>query len=193
MDSLFDSVHALPLRTKDSPSILRVLDSITPRVFYWRPMKSDCELRVDMCDSVVNDTLFPSSWNLNDTALVPMRKACAIGDSVYCVSSRWVNDSASLDGVQERADTVWHTSLYYVEKIPECASVNSISFGSLVLGKKFTIVRELMVPDESETSCGPSTKKDLFVYDIQRMRFFPDTLDVDSLYGIWKSKATVVK
>ena len=71
--------------------------------------------------------------------------------------------------------------------------MNSISFGSLVLGKKFTIVRELMVPDESETSCGPSTKKDLFVYDIQRMRFFPDTLDVDSLYGIWKSKATVVK
>lgn len=193
VDSLFDSVHALPLRTKNSPSILRVLDSITPRVFYWRPMKSDCELRVDMCDSVVNDTLFPSSWNLNDTALVPMRKACAIGDSVYCVSSRWVNDSASLDGVQERADTVWHTSLYYVEKIPECASVNFIFFGSLVLGKKFTIVRELMVPDESETSCGPSTKKDLFVYDIQRMRFFPDTLDVDSLYGIWKSKATVVK
>ena len=193
VDSLFDSVHALPLRTKDSPSIMRVLDSLAPRVFYWRPMKSDCELRVDMCDSVVNDTIFPSSWDVNDTALVPMRKLCALGDSVYCVSARWVNDSTKLGDVQERADTVWHTSLYYVEKIPECASVNSISFGAFALDHDFTIVRELRVPDRDETFCGPAARKDLFVYDIQRMRFFPDSLDVDSLYGIWKSEATVVK
>ena len=193
VDSLFDSVSALPLRTKKSPSILKVLDSLTPRLFYWRAMKSNCELQIDICDSVVNDTIYPSSWRSSDTALVPIRKACALGDSVYCVSSRWVNDSATLGDVQERADTLWHTSLYYVEEIPECASMNSFERGSLTLGKNFTVVRELMVPDESETFCGPSTLKDLYIFDITRNRVFPDTLDADSLYRIWKSKARSIK
>lgn len=193
VDSLFDSVSALPLRTKKSPSILKVLDSLTPRTFYWRAMKSNCELQVDICDSVVNDTILPSSWNIMDTALVPIRKACALGDSVYCVSSRWVNDTSSLGSVQEYADTVWHTSLYYVEEIPECASVNSFSMGAFSLGKKFAVVRELMVPDESETFCGPSATKDLFIFDIGRNRIFPDSLDADSLAKIWKSKARAIK
>ena len=193
VDSLFDSVSALPLRTKKSPSILKVLDSLTPRVFYWRAMKSNCELQVDVCDSVVNDTILPSSWNISDTALVPIRKACALDDSVYCVNTRWVNDTSSLGEVQEYADTVWHTSLYYVEEIPECASMNSFTMGAFTLGKKFTVVRELMVPDESETFCGPSATKDLFIFDIGRNRFFPDSLDADSLAKIWKSKARAIK
>jgi hypothetical protein len=193
VDSLFDSVSALPLRTKKSPSILKVLDSLTPRVFHWRAMKSNCELQVDICDSVVNDTIYPTSWSTTDTMLVPIRKACALGDSVYCVSTRWVNDSSSLGSVQKRADTLWHTSTYYVEEIPECASMNSFDMGAFTFGKKFTVVRELMIPDETETFCGPSATKDLFVFDITRNRLFPDSLDAESLSEIWKSKAHAIK
>lgn len=187
MDSLFDTVSALPLRTAGSPSFLKVLDSLNPRMFYWRAMPSDCELRIDMCDSTVNDTLFPTSWNIYDTALVPIRKACASDDSVYCVASRWVNDSNSLGDVVERADTVWFTSLYYVEEIPECAAMNSFSVSGYALGKNVSVVRKLMVPDESEPVCGPSALRDVYIYDIGRNQVFPDSLDADSLYGVWKS------
>lgn len=192
IDSLFDSTAALPLRTKKSPSVLRVLDSLTPRVFYWRPMQSKCELRIDMCNSVVNDTIFPTSWNQSDTALVPIRKACA-SDSAYCVASRWVNDSTEVGNVQERSDTLWHTSLYYVEEIPECATVNSFTKSVYALDKNFTVVRELVVPDEDEPECGPSALRDLYIYDIGRNRVFPDSLDADSLRKVWDSAKTPPK
>ena len=193
IDSLFDSVAEFPLRTKGSPSVLRMLDSLTPRVFYWKPMESNCELRIDMCDSVVNDTIFPASWCLVDTALVPIRKACASTDSVYCVSNRWVNDSSSVGNVQERSDTLWHTSLYYVEEIPECATMNLFKRGSFVIDKNFTVVRELVIPDEEESECGPSALKDLYIYDIGRNRVFPDSLDADAIRTEWKSAKKVSK
>ena len=186
IDSLFDSADELPLRTKKSPSVLRVLDSLTPRVFYWKPMQSKCELRIDMCNSVVNDTIFPSFWRQTDTALVPIRKACD-SDSTYCVANRWVNDSTAVGDVQEHSDTLWHTSLYYVEEIPECAAVNSFSKSVYALGKNFTVVRELFVPDESEPECGPSALRDLYIYDIDRNHVFPDSLDADSLRSVWES------
>ena len=193
VDSLFDSVSALPLRTKGSPSILKVVDSLTPRVFYWRPMKSECNLIVDKCGSVVMDTIFPTSWNMSDTALVPIRKSCALGDSTYCSNTRWVDDSSSIGDVQERADTLWHTSLYYVEEIPECASMNAFAFDAFAVGRKVNFARELMVPDESETACGPSALRDVFIYDIGRKRVFPDSLDADTLYALWKSEARKIK
>lgn len=192
IDSLFDSVHSLPLRTKNSPSVLRVLDSIHPQVFMWRTMKSNCALRIDQCDSVVADTLYPSSWRLNDTNLVPVHLACADSDQIFCHSSRWENDSNSLGEVQQRPDTIWYTSTYYVEEIPECGAVNFFNKGSFLVGNDFSVIRELYVPEKSETFCGPSTTKDLYFYDIGRNRYVADTVDVDSLYEIWKS-ATVVK
>ena len=187
VDSLFDTVSAFPLRTAGSPSFLKVLDSLNPRVFYWRAMQANCELRIDMCDSTVNDTLFPSNWNITDTALVPIRKACASDDSVYCVSNRWVNDSSTIGDVEERADTVWYTSFYYIEEIPECAAMNSFRMSGYALGKSASVVRELMVPDESEPVCGPSALRDVYIYDLGRNKVFPDSLNADSLYGVWKS------
>lgn len=192
IDSLFDSVHSLPLRTKNSPSVLKVLDSLTPRVFLWRTMKSNCELRIDMCDSVRADTLFPALWRLGDTNLVPVHYACKDSDLVYCHSSRWVDDSSSLGELQERPDTVWHMSTYYMETIPECGSVNTFSRNSFLTGGTFTVIRGLYSPDESETSCGPSTREELYVFDLTRNRYVPDTVDVDSLYKQWES-AKVVK
>lgn len=192
VDSLFDSVQEFPVRTKGSPSILRVLDSLTPRTFAWRSMESSCELRVDMCDSTVADTLYPSYWRMGDTALVPIRKKCADADSIYCGSNRWVNDSTKLGKVRERTDTLWHTSTYYVESIAECASMNSFAFSGFAVGSKVSVIRELMVPDESEEFCGPSAAKDLFIYDIGRNASFPDTLSAEDLRETWE-KAKVIK
>lgn len=101
MDSSFADAHNYPLRTKGKdklgqPTIIRVLDSLTPREFYWRAMKSTCTYRIDMCKNVVPDTIYPTSWNLSDTNLVPVHYACADTDSVYCTKNKWENDSTDL-------------------------------------------------------------------------------------------------
>ncbi|MCQ2062559.1 MAG: hypothetical protein MJY99_04390 [Fibrobacter sp.] len=190
IDTAFASVKKKALRTKGDPSIFRMLDSLTPRTYYWRPMKSICESRVDNCDSVVSDTIFPTYWYLSDTMLVPIRTACADSDEVYCISTKWKNDSTSLGKVQERLDTLWHTSTYYIETIPECATVDRFAMSAMNMGKKMTISRDLYKFDKSETSCGPSTRKDLFIYDIGRNFAVADTVDVDSLVKKWNKAKT---
>ncbi|MBQ3839317.1 MAG: hypothetical protein II819_05125 [Fibrobacter sp.] len=194
IDSLFDSIKTLPLRTKGSPSFLKVLDSLTPRVYYWRPMKSVCKFTMDKCDKMVPDTLFPRSWSLTDTALVPLRQKCADSTLFYCKSAGWENDSNALGDVQERLDTLWHTHLYYVEKIPECGAVNVVpnrfSISAYGTKREMIAVRELYTPDAAESFCGPSTQKDMFWFDLNYNRMVPDTISMDSLRKVWE-KATV--
>lgn len=195
VDSAFAEPASLPLRTKESPSILRVLDSLTPQKFHWRTLRANCTMRVDMCDEVVADTIYPSSWSEKDTALVPVRYACASSDSTYCLSSKWEYDSTSLGKIMERLDTVWHTSTYYVEEIPKCAMVNGFSHSSIYYGGKMAFLRELFVPDESEHSCGPATKKDWVAINLSTDSLVvesEDRISVDSLYKVWKS-ATVAR
>ncbi len=192
MDSSFANARNLPLRTKSSkskPTIFRSLDSLTPRKFYWRIMESECTLRVDMCEDVVPDTIYPASWKLNDTVLVPVHYACADSDQVYCVSGKWKNDSTALGKVQERPDTIWHYSTYYAENIPQCASFNSFEIAGFDVGQKVRFIRELLVPSEEETYCGPSSKKDWMIFDLksQKMVLDSDSLKVvDDLYKAWK-------
>ena len=56
--------------------------------------------------------------------------------------------------------------------------------------------RELFEPDESELSCGPSTKKDWIAYRLESNNILTESDDgenktqIDSLYKVWKS-ATV--
>ena len=194
VDSLFDSIKTLPLRTKGSPSLLKVLDSLTPRVYYWRPMKSVCKFTMDKCNKMVPDTLFPQSWSLSDTALVPLRQKCADSTMFYCKSAGWENDSNALGNVQERLDTLWHTHLYYVEKIPKCGAVNVVpdkfSISAYGTKREMIAIRELYTPDASETFCGPSTQKDMFWFDLSFNRMVPDTISMDSLRKVWE-KATV--
>lgn len=187
VDTLFDSIPKLPRRTKGSPSIIKVLDSLTPQIFHWRTMESNCTHRVDKCTKTVPDTIYPTYWSLGDTALVPIRLACADTDEVYCIRSRWEDDSTALGEVQERPDTIWHTSTYYIETIPKCGAMNRFMPGSVITGRSTKIVRELYTPWPTETFCGPSTKEDLFVYDLGRNYMVPDTVDVDSLFETWKS------
>lgn len=190
VDSAFDDMSSLPLRTKNSPSLLRVIDSITPQKILWRTLRAKCTMRVDKCDSVVTDTLYPTNWNINDTTLVPVHYACASADSVYCLDSKWEYDSTALGKVKERLDTVWHTSLYYIEKIPSCAMLNSINYTGFTLGGTATFARELFVPAENERSCGPSTKKDWVAFSFSTNSVLlasEDGTPVDSLYKIWKS------
>lgn len=193
VDSLFDSVHALPVRTKGSPSILRVLDSLTPRTFLWRTMKSECTLRIDMCSKVVADTIYPRAWSLTDTNLVPVHYACADSDSVYCHSARWKDDSTSLGALKQRPDTVWHTSTYFMEKIPECGSLDGLDrLSGFLLGKEVVISRDLFSPSSVESTCGPSTAKGWYAFDLNRNFRVPDTIDVESLYKAW-NKARVAR
>lgn len=193
VDSAFAKPSSLPLRTKESPSLLRVLDSLTPQIFHWRTIRANCTMRVDMCDSVIADTVYPTSWKTSDTALVPVRYACASSDSTYCLDAKWELDSTALGKVMERPDTVWHTSTYYVEEVPTCATVSRFVHSALYYGGRMMFIRELFVPNEEERSCGPSTKKDWVVYDISTDSLVvesEDKISVDSLYKIWKS-ATV--
>lgn len=193
MDSSFADAKNFPLRTrgrvnkKDVPSILRVLDSLTPRVFYWKIMESKCTHRVDMCKNVVADTIYPSSWNINDTNLVPVHYACADSDSVYCINSKWENDSSALGKLQERPDTIWHYSTYYVEKIPECASYEDFSFVYYSVGSNVRFTRKMFVPGDDEKFCGPSSRKDWMVYKLPHGLMVQDSNSfIDSLYEIWK-------
>lgn len=199
LDSSFADAHAYPLRTKDKkkgkeiPSVIRVLDSLTPRVFYWRTMKSVCTHRVDMCKKTIADTVYPTSWYINDTNLVPVHYACADSDSVYCINSKWENDSTELGKVQERPDTIWHYSTYYTEKIPKCGTFNQFSVSNYTIGDRVRFIRELMTPDKDESFCGPASQEEWVVYNMSKNQMVLDTGSVailDSLKKIWK-KATV--
>ena len=87
-------------------------------------------------------------------------------------------------------------STYYVENIPSCAMMNNFAYGGFAYNSKATFVRELFVPDESEKSCGPSTKKDWVAYRLESNIVVTESEDgenktqIDSLYKVWKS-ATV--
>lgn len=196
MDSSFRVASNFPLRTKEkirskeTPTILRVLDSLTSRKFYWKTMEANCTHRVDMCKSIVADTLYPTSWNINDTNLVPIHYACADSDSVYCINSKWENDSTALGKLQERPDTIWHYSTYFVEKIPDCSTYESFRIASgYSVGQKVLFIRQLMEPSEKESYCGPASDKNWMIYDLGRDRM---VLDSDSiavvadLLKIWK-------
>ncbi len=149
---------------------------------------------MDKCNKMVPDTLFPQSWSLSDTALVPLRQKCADSTMFYCKSAGWENDSNALGNVQERLDTLWHTHLYYVEKIPKCGAVNVVpdkfSISAYGTKREMIAIRELYTPDASETFCGPSTQKDMFWFDLSFNRMVPDTISMDSLRKVWE-KATV--
>ena len=71
--------------------------------------------------------------------------------------------------------------------------MNSFSFDAYAIGRKVNFVRELVVPDESEKACGPAALRDVYIYDIGRRHVFPDSLDAEALYGIWKSDARAIK
>lgn len=192
VDSSFVDAHNFPLRTKamkgdDSvPTVLRVLDSLTSRVFFWRTMRSNCTHRVDMCEDVVADTIYPSSWSVNDTNLVPVHYSCADSNLVYCINSKWTNDSTSLGELQERPDTIWHYSTYYVEKIPKCASFNAFSM-TLLIGQANRYIRELFVPDESETACGPASAEEWMFYSLPGSRMVLDNDSVSVVDGLMKA------
>lgn len=187
LDSSFGAGNLLPLRTKDSPSVLRLLDSMTVHSYYWRTMKEECLSRVDMCDSVVNDTLFPSMWYIEDTTLVRVRPTCADTNEVYCLSTKWKDDSTHLGTLQERLDTVWNTTSFYVEEIPEYGGFNSFVWGSLTLGAYAPFARELFVPESDEKRWVPASRKDLVIYNLSVGQMVSDTALVDSLYEIWKN------
>ena len=55
------------------------------------------------------------------------------------------------------------------------------------------MTRQIFEPSKSEPSCGPSTTKDMYIFNIGTGSFVADTVDVDSLITIWKSAKVVKK
>ena len=195
MDSSFANPRNYPLRTKETrnkkptASVLAVLDSLVPRKLYWRTMKSSCTNRVDMCDDVVADTLFPASWNVTDTNLVPVRLACADTNLVYCINSKWKDDSTALGKLQERPDTIWYSNTYYVEKIPQCATFDGFFSVSVDAGSTAKFIRRMFVPDEDDIFCGPASTKDMMFYSmLGKIVTDSDSVKVvDKLLDAWEN------
>lgn len=194
VDSSFSDPKSLPLKTKvkrhgmHTGSILKVLDSLTPRVFYWRTMKSACTNRVDMCDEVVPDTVYPTSWSISDTNLVPVHYACADTNLTYCINGKWKDDSTALGKLQERPDTIWNSSTYYVEEVPECATFDGFNYVNVAVGYTARFIRRMFVPDEDETFCGPSTTETMMIFKLPGgMVMDNDSVKVvDDLLKAWK-------
>ena len=153
-------------------------------------MQSNCTYRVDDCHNTVADTIYPSTWKYGDTNLVPVHYACADSDSVYCINSKWENDSTALGVLQERPDTIWHYSTYYSEKIPKCGTYSFFSISNYKVGERVRFIRELLTPAEEESFCGPASKEDWYVFSLTKSKMVTDsdTIQVlDTLYQIWKA------
>jgi len=157
-DSTFANPHLLPLVVGQGPWVVRMLRNMTPDSSYWHYQIQQCS-RVRSSCATVSDTIWPTTFTVGDTLLVPVRLRCE-NDSThteYCAPSNWLVDSSEVGGRGSRPDTTWTTGTYYVEKIPSCATVNREqinTYKSLSTGGAVDFWREIFLPSASETRCG---------------------------------------
>ena len=188
LDSSFGDPYTFPRRTgNDTAGVLARVDSVLVDSFAYRLMKSDCAEIHDSCKTVP-DTLWPSSWLATDTNLVPVRKVCENDTLSFCLSKNWKNDSASLsDSVYEYFDTTWYSSLYYAEKVPECASLDHGDFSSTAtVGRYFVTKHTIFIPGEDETACGPAAGRNWILYSLSEGEEILDSAYADTLISEWK-------
>lgn len=171
LDSSFSDPYALPRKTKDYPSVLKTIDSLKERTFYYRFMPSNCTYIIDSCQTQ-QDTIYPSNWSLRDTNLVPIRKVCKDSTLRYCLQRDWENDSLSLGELKERLDTLWFSSWYLVEKIPEGGMVNQMQHTSPVENRHFQLELEIFKP-ASEKDYMNTLGTDLWVSSLDSVKFIP--------------------
>ena len=186
LDSSFKDYHYFPRRAGVNVGVLLLVDSIHETSYAWQSMTSHCKKVHDACD-VVPDTLWPSSWLAKDTALVPLRVTCVNDSTVYCLNADWVNDSTNLsEEVYEHKDTTWYVSSYYLEKIPECASLNRGNFSaSLHPGYSSKFSRELYIPAKSESSCGPAGLPKWLAINLSTQKEILDSATTTALVEQW--------
>lgn len=151
IDTTFSSPYAWPRRTPELPSIMRALDSLEERKFYWRTIPSTCKHIIDTCQTVP-DTAFPSNWSLRDTNLVPLRVACEDSTLRYCLLRDWENDSSKAGELRERLDTLWFSSWYLVSSIPKCGTIVDLFRWSVFPGGTFVGMQKAFSP-ESMSEC----------------------------------------
>lgn len=196
LDSSFGKPDTYPRRTsKDSAGVLALVDSMKIDTLLYRFMKSECLDVRDSCETVP-DTLWNNVFSLADTALVPVRRVCALdtaADSlIYCLSSKWKNDSTSLsDSVYMWPDTTWYTSFYYAERIPKCSGLNEGDFSAQAkAGRYFTTKHSLFVPDSDEPGCGPAAHSEWIFFKLNPGKEVLDSAFADTLIKAWE-KASV--
>ncbi len=187
IDTTFNDPHALPRKTPGMPSVLRVLDSLTERLFYYRLMPSKCRYIIDTCETK-NDTIFPSSWSLRDTNLVPIRKTCVDTTLRYCLTRDWKNDSTNLEEVKIRPDTLWYASYYWVRSIPKCGGLNQTFYPNAVPGYKFKVIEEIFTP-ASESDCLTDVNLEKIVVPIGETESLDSENWADSILNIFDTAA----
>lgn len=164
VDSTFSDFYSLPRKTSKMPGILRTIDSLKERTFYWRPLPSRCAYIIDTCETVP-DTIYPRAWSLRDTNLVPIRMQCKDSLERYCLARDWVNDTAKAGGVQTRLDTLWYPSWYLIFKMPRCGAVNKSFYGAVSPRSHFKAVQELFAP-ASDNECYSNNSSEITVYHL---------------------------
>lgn len=180
LDSTFKDYYSLPRRTEGLPSVMRSVDSLKERTFYWRSLPSRCEYIIDTCETVA-DTAYPKNWSLRDTNLVPIRKECKDSTERYCLARDWVYDSTALGDVQTRLDTLWYTSWYLVLEIPKCGVINKANYGGMTPKTFFKATQEIFDP-ESDKECFSGIASDRSVMRLDSAVVMPDP---DSILAIF--------
>lgn len=182
IDSSFADPYLLPRKTKGEPSILKKIDSLQERTFYWRTMESRCTYIVDTCETKL-DTLYPNSWSLRDTNLVPIRLTCKDSTLRYCLQRDWKNDSLALGKLNERLDTLWYYSWFLIQEMPKGGMLNKLSYSNISHKTKVQITEEIFKP-ESEKDYITNPDSSLMFYDL---RTGEKVSYDDSLYSVFKN------
>lgn len=185
IDSTFADFYELPRRTAGTPAIMRTVDSLKERTFYWRALPAKCAYVIDTCETVA-DTVYPSSWSKLDTNLVLLRKECADTTLRYCLNRDWEYDTAKVGAVQERLDTLWYTTWYLKFKVPKCGVVNRAKYGNTAIRAYFRATQEIFDP-ESDGECYSDISSE---YSVMRLDSGTILQNPDSILAIFDT-ATV--
>ena len=180
LDSSFNDPYALPRKTKGFPSVLKNIDSLKERTFYYRLMGSKCTYIIDTCETVL-DTIYPASWSLLDTNLVPVRKVCKDSTLRYCLTRDYKNDSLKLGNLQTHLDTLWYTSWYFLQHIETCNALNRVSYTALATKNNFYAYLETFIP-ESNADCFSFSTNDTIVTKLNPYKMLENPDSVLSVF-----------
>lgn len=181
LDSNFANPYLLPRRTKGTPSVLKTVDSLEERVFYYRLMPSNCGYIIDSCETIL-DTIYPAQWSLRDTNLVPIRKTCKDSTMRYCLQRDWVDDSLGVGKLKEKLDTLWFSSWYLVEEFPEGGMANRQSYSSPIIKRSFQAEIEYFKPETKDDFIS-SENSDLWILNLATDSWIPLEDDLEEMFN----------
>lgn len=191
LDSAFAQSALWPRRTPGNPTLMLYTDSLQVANYWWKPISSSCNKRLDDC-TTMPDTIWPSSWTTTDTALIVIRPTCIDTTLDYCTATGWVDDSTHPGTLQKLSDTTRYNSWIYIESITSCQSPDSWKAlaGTASAGRSVSLIRDIFIPSASETSCEQSGIAGWFLINaVTRAEIVDSTLVEAMLHA--RSQATI--